>query len=780
MSPSQVTQENSTQVLLNIRKTHPVNHSKQKPFKVDDKVRIARAKGIFEKGATSNFSEEIFTINKVKKTPQGYVYRLKDYDGEDITSIFYHYELAKANETKNSLTKFTNRLQHAIALDGDWVVGIQEIFYPIDLTQGSSDVTFNIIGGGPSSYWITITEADDVQKFVNKFNAKVSKIFDKLKSDLQKSKNANRVQGMQSDQAPQTEQVLSPEGFEFVVHGIVNNQTYDIFTKELYLNNLYALHKKERNPKELPVDVKRLSIEAKLINDNLEYTDEKKEELITKLYERVGKTRMSEEMFLAEEKEIIKNPDLSEDAKDRKLEELYTSQGRAPPPKRARKDPDVAKWFKQFNAKRRELSEKNKELKRKNEELASKQTEINDLFDKFTTAERKLNTKLDEIKELNKSIQSFENEKTQLNKARDDLSREKQALEREKVELMKRLNKADDEIKTKKEEISRLTTEANKVNPLERQLAEAKRKYDDLKTEKTGIDQALFKAEKELNTKKEEIRRLTTAETERKYGSLKTEKEGLERKIAETERNLSTCNSKVADLDAKKAKIEALERDITGKDQQMRDKQIEVNNLTAELTKVKQALDESQNNLNVTKDEYTKEINKLKVELGLQAENTTDEVTSDKPPRLEYSKGVISMIRGWLGNIKLIPKFNDAAFINALGFIDDPSEQLITNPKVTASRPADLNARSSLMFVYSDIVAPHFVGDTFTRVLRILPLKRGQRHEIVHERFVKPFYYPVRTNQIEDVNFILTDETGNPIKFASGRVAIGLHLKRFV
>uniref|UniRef100_A0A158P4C7 Uncharacterized protein n=1 Tax=Tetranychus urticae TaxID=32264 RepID=A0A158P4C7_TETUR len=731
---------------------------------------------------------------------------------------------------ENSLTKFTNRLQHAIALDGDWVVGIQEIFYPIDLTQGSSDVTFNIIGGGPSSYWITITEADDVQKFVNKFNAKVSKIFDKLKSDLQKSKNANRVQGMQSDQAPQTEQVLSPEGFEFVVHGIVNNQTYDIFTKELYLNNLYALHKKERNPKELPVDVKRLSIEAKLINDNLEYTDEKKEELITKLYERVGKTRMSEEMFLAEEKEIIKNPDLSEDAKDRKLEELYTSQGRAPPPKRARKDPDVAKWFKQFNAKRRELSEKNKELKRKNEELASKQTEINDLFDKFTTAERKLNTKLDEIKELNKSIQSFENEKTQLNKARDDLSREKQALEREKVELMKRLNKADDEIKTKKEEISRLTTEANKVNPLERQLAEAKRKYDDLKTEKTGIDQALFKAEKELNTKKEEIRRLTTAgrvadkqknefdtlqrqfnelsaekakldgklrdaeknvndknqeisqlkETERKYGSLKTEKEGLERKIAETERNLSTCNSKVADLDAKKAKIEALERDITGKDQQMRDKQIEVNNLTAELTKVKQALDESQNNLNVTKDEYTKEINKLKVELGLQAENTTDEVTSDKPPRLEYSKGVISMIRGWLGNIKLIPKFNDAAFINALGFIDDPSEQLITNPKVTASRPADLNARSSLMFVYSDIVAPHFVGDTFTRVLRILPLKRGQRHEIVHERFVKPFYYPVRTNQIEDVNFILTDETGNPIKFASGRVAIGLHLKRFV
>lgn len=98
MAPSQVNEENSTQVLLNIRKSHPINTSKQKPFKVGDKVRIARAKGIFEKGATSNFSEEVFTVKKVKKTPQGHVYRLKDYDDEDITSIFYHYELVKAND----------------------------------------------------------------------------------------------------------------------------------------------------------------------------------------------------------------------------------------------------------------------------------------------------------------------------------------------------------------------------------------------------------------------------------------------------------------------------------------------------------------------------------------------------------------------------------------------------------------------------------------------------------------------------------------------------------
>ena len=98
MAPSEVKAENTTEVLLNIRKTHKTNNAKQKPFKVGDKVHISRAKGHFEKGATSNFTEEIFSITKVKKTPQGYIYKLEDYDKEPLTSIFYQYELTLANE----------------------------------------------------------------------------------------------------------------------------------------------------------------------------------------------------------------------------------------------------------------------------------------------------------------------------------------------------------------------------------------------------------------------------------------------------------------------------------------------------------------------------------------------------------------------------------------------------------------------------------------------------------------------------------------------------------
>lgn len=98
-SPASVTPDNETEILINIRKSHRKLESiRHKPFKVGDYVRITRAKTIFEKGTTTNWTEEIFKIIKVKKTPQGYIYKLEDFDSEPITSIFYHWELQLAEK----------------------------------------------------------------------------------------------------------------------------------------------------------------------------------------------------------------------------------------------------------------------------------------------------------------------------------------------------------------------------------------------------------------------------------------------------------------------------------------------------------------------------------------------------------------------------------------------------------------------------------------------------------------------------------------------------------
>ena len=56
-------------------------------FHVGDKVRITRNKGIFEKGFTPNWTEEVFTISSVRATNQP-THIIKDTFGEQVQGIF--------------------------------------------------------------------------------------------------------------------------------------------------------------------------------------------------------------------------------------------------------------------------------------------------------------------------------------------------------------------------------------------------------------------------------------------------------------------------------------------------------------------------------------------------------------------------------------------------------------------------------------------------------------------------------------------------------------------
>ena len=63
-------------------------------FKIGDQVRISKIKRKFEKGYLPNYSKEIFTVSKkVPRNPA--VYKLRDYDGEQLKGIFYDKELQK-------------------------------------------------------------------------------------------------------------------------------------------------------------------------------------------------------------------------------------------------------------------------------------------------------------------------------------------------------------------------------------------------------------------------------------------------------------------------------------------------------------------------------------------------------------------------------------------------------------------------------------------------------------------------------------------------------------
>ena len=66
-------------------------------FKVGDRVRIVKKKDTFEKGYFPNWTEEVFTITKVKATkPVTYV--IADTKGEEIQGTFYEPELQKTKQ----------------------------------------------------------------------------------------------------------------------------------------------------------------------------------------------------------------------------------------------------------------------------------------------------------------------------------------------------------------------------------------------------------------------------------------------------------------------------------------------------------------------------------------------------------------------------------------------------------------------------------------------------------------------------------------------------------
>ena len=66
-------------------------------FSVRDKGRISKKKALFEKGYTTRWTEEIFTITKIKRTSP-ITYKIADLNGKEIDGTFYEPELQKTSQ----------------------------------------------------------------------------------------------------------------------------------------------------------------------------------------------------------------------------------------------------------------------------------------------------------------------------------------------------------------------------------------------------------------------------------------------------------------------------------------------------------------------------------------------------------------------------------------------------------------------------------------------------------------------------------------------------------
>lgn len=99
MSPLQVTTENAPQVWENIykKKIDALKSIKTPSLSEGDYVLLPKKKGIFDKGYSQTFGEEIFKIKKVIKS-RPVTYSIVTKEGTEIKGSFYKQELVKVPE----------------------------------------------------------------------------------------------------------------------------------------------------------------------------------------------------------------------------------------------------------------------------------------------------------------------------------------------------------------------------------------------------------------------------------------------------------------------------------------------------------------------------------------------------------------------------------------------------------------------------------------------------------------------------------------------------------
>lgn len=102
MAPSEVTKENETDVWLQMYGGKKKKKVKKPAFKVGDRVKVSKAKQIFDKGYLPNWTEEEFFINSINTKFSPTMYELRDHKKEIIRGLFYKQELQLVINKDNS------------------------------------------------------------------------------------------------------------------------------------------------------------------------------------------------------------------------------------------------------------------------------------------------------------------------------------------------------------------------------------------------------------------------------------------------------------------------------------------------------------------------------------------------------------------------------------------------------------------------------------------------------------------------------------------------------
>ena len=119
---------------------------------------------------------------------------------------------------------------------------------------------------------------------------------------------------------------------------------------------------------------------------------------------------------------------------------------------------------------------------------------------------------------------------------------------------------------------------------------------------------------------------------------------------------------------------------------------------------------------------------------------------------------------------------------SALGFgakvsFSIPDDEDATRMKFESDNSASLRFGILDLFVYSDIVKETLIGDTMANILGIVTIPETKERQVV-QTYVNPHFVPVNKNMVSVIQVLLTDSTGEPVKFQYGNVYVKLKFRK--
>ena len=82
------------------------------------------------------------------------------------------------------------------------------------------------------------------------------------------------------------------------------------------------------------------------------------------------------------------------------------------------------------------------------------------------------------------------------------------------------------------------------------------------------------------------------------------------------------------------------------------------------------------------------------------------------------------------------------------------------------------------LYVYSDIGAYQYVGDTYVPLLRVIGVDTNKQYgEYVERIYTQPHYVPVVKKNFDTIEIDIKSDTGEEIQFGIGKIVLKLHFR---